>query len=406
MQKRILFISDHGDPLATLGGEQAGGQNNYVKQLSMALSERGHSVDVVTHWANADAPKIEHFGENCRVIRVAAGIKGFVEKSNLYSMLPDFYYEMRETLSLSTYDVMHTHYWLSGLLGRKTSLDIGLPWLHTSHSLSVAKQQATGVSEPKRRSAEELILETADSIVATTKTERKLIRSVTPDPAPIHVIPIGVDETFQPEDTNSSKNTPFFVFAGRLEETKGIYTLIKAFRLLLEQKEIPPSAKLCIAGGDTYQIDLKRKSPKSRKLQRAISGIEDYVEFIGPRTQEELSELFNKATAVIVPSTYESFGMVAAEAQACGSPVIASEVGGLKDVVKDLETGIHVQKENPAHLASAMKFLAMNKDVAQSLGRKAASRARKEFNWSRIAKRMDQLYEVVAGETQAIHVSN
>ncbi|WP_252501644.1 glycosyltransferase [Sporosarcina sp. Marseille-Q4943] len=405
MKKKIVFISDHGDPLAQLGGKQAGGQNNYVKQLALSLDKRGHTVDVITHWADAKAPATEQFGSRCRVIRVAAGVKGYVPKSDLYGMLFDFYDEIRSCIDLSSYDAMHTHYWLSGLLGAKVAENYGIPWIHTSHSLAVAKEEATGIREEKRMAAEQLILQLADSVVATTTSERKLIHSFVADPSPIKVIPIGVDKNFKPS-LQEEKVQPYFAFAGRLEQTKGIYTLLKAFRLLVERHELPPSAKLVIAGGDPDKIDRQKKLPTDPKLKKAVKGLERHVEFIGARSQRQLAQLFNEATAVIVPSTYESFGMVAAEAQACGSPVIASKVGGLQDVVRHRETGIHIEKANHEHLAFAMKLLAANREFARSLGRRAAAYARREFDWDTVAKKMDGLYEVVMFEKQKILVGD
>ncbi|MCM3636138.1 glycosyltransferase [Sporosarcina luteola] len=405
MKKRIVFISDHGDPLAPLGGEQAGGQNNYVKQLALSLDKKGHTVDVITHWADAKTPAIEEFGSKCRVIRVSAGVKGFVPKNQMYDMLYDFYDEMRSRIDLSSYDLMHTHYWLSGLLGAKVAEEYGLPWIHTSHSLAIAKEQATGVREAKRMDAEQLILQLADTVVATTATEKKLIHSFVADPSPIKVIPIGVDKNFKPT-IEKEKRQPFFAFAGRLEKTKGIYTLLQAFRLLMERHELPPSAKLVIAGGDPDKIDMQKKLPADPKLKKAVKGLERNIEFIGARTQRQLADLFNEATAVIVPSTYESFGMVAAEAQACGSPVIASKVGGLQDVVRHRETGIHIEKENHEHLAFAMKLLAANNEFARALGRRAAAYARREFDWDTVAKKMDELYEVVMFEKQKVFASD
>ena len=405
MKKKIVFISDHGDPLAPLGGEQAGGQNNYVKQLALSLDERGHTVDVITHWADPKAPSVEGFGSRCRVIRVSAGVKGFVPKSDMYDILYEFYDEMRSRIDLTSYDLVHTHYWLSGLLGAKLTKEYGLPWIHTSHSLGVAKEQATGVREVKRMTAEQYILQSADTVVATTPNERKLINSFVENPSPIKIIPIGVDESFKPS-IQQKQQRPYFAFAGRLEVTKGIYTLLNAFRLLMEKNELPPSAKLVIAGGEPDKIDSQKKLPTCPKLKKAISGIERYVEFIGSRSQRQLAELFNNATAVIVPSTYESFGMVAAEAQACGSPVIASKVGGLQDVVRNRETGLHVKKENKEQLAFAMKLLATNREFARSLGRRAAAHARKEFNWDIIAGKMDALYEVVINEKQKVYAGD
>ncbi|QTD40339.1 glycosyltransferase [Sporosarcina sp. Te-1] len=406
MRKKLLFISDHGDPLAALGGEQAGGQNNYVKQLALALDQKGHQVDVITHWADESMPPIESFGTQCQVIRIAAGKRGYVPKSDLYDMLPDFYAEMCETINLSSYDIMHTHYWLSGLLGLNIVKDFGVPWIHTSHSLGIAKAQATGQREYERLRAERIILEHADTIVATTKTERNLIQEFVNDPARIKVVPIGVDKNFESKPLPTQSESPYFAFAGRLESTKGIFTLIHAFRLLKEQNELPTFTKLVIAGGDANKVDPQSKTPICPKLKKAVHGLEDHIQFLGARTQSQLAQLFNGATAVVVPSTYESFGMVAAEAQACGCPVIASAVGGLKDVVQHRETGLHFERENALQLARAMKFLAVNQEFARLLGRKAASFARREFNWSTVAKKMDNIYEVVMRETEKIYAGD
>jgi glycosyltransferase involved in cell wall biosynthesis len=140
MTKNILLISDHGDPLAELGGEQAGGQNNYVLQLSLALEKIGHTVDVVTHWSNPSSPQYESFSENCRVIRISAGRKRYLSKNAMYELLPAFYEEMTSLLAIGSYDLIHTHYWLSGLLGERLQREYQVPFVHTSHSLAKAKE--------------------------------------------------------------------------------------------------------------------------------------------------------------------------------------------------------------------------------------------------------------------------
>ncbi|WP_438313056.1 glycosyltransferase [Sporosarcina sp. FA9] len=407
MQKTILFISDHGDPLAPLGSEQAGGQNNYVKQLALALEKEGNYVDVVTHWADPFDPQIEAFGNACRVIRIAAGQNSYVPKNEILALLPNFYVEMSQTINLASYDLVHTHYWLSGLLGSFIQKEYETPWIHTNHSLGVAKERATGLKEPTRLAAETRILSSADRVVATTKNEKKLIRSFVPHPSPIAVIRIGTDSHFKP--FKNKKNTaayPYFAFAGRLEKTKGIYTFVKAFRRLVEKKEIPNSTKLIIAGGDSNNVNTMNKLPKMTQLKTAIKGLENRIDFIGTQSQSQLASLFNNSVATVVPSYYESFGMVAAEAQACGSPVIASKVGGLKEVVKNRITGLHIEKGNDENLAHAMKKLVSNPGLTEQLGREAAQFAHSEFKWPKLAKKMDTLYEVLLNEKQALYARN
>jgi len=401
VKKKILFISDHGDPLAKLGGVQAGGQNNYVRQLALALEKQGAKVDVVTHWCEADAPRTETFGERCRVIRIAAGYKGFVSKNEMYDILPAFYAEMKKLLPLHMYDIVHTHYWLSGLLGKKIEEEYGLPFVHTSHSLGIAKQKATGIYDKIRHEAEEYILSSANSVIATTNNERNLIQEFVPSPAPISVIPIGVAPLFQTRYNRSQLRRqlgysgPLLFFAGRLEETKGIYTLLDAFRLLFERGGAPAGTKLVLAGGQTEAIDLDKRKPLDEKLRRAIEGMEEHIEFIGPKSQEELALFFNAATATVVPSYYESFGMVAAEAQACGSPVIASRVGGLQNVVNDGETGLLVEPKNAEDLSVAMKALVTNDQLTQRLGKRATRLAKRDYQWPAISERINSVYEEV-----------
>ncbi|WP_338472545.1 glycosyltransferase [Niallia sp. XMNu-256] len=404
MKKKVLFISDHGDPLAGLGGKQSGGQNNYVKQLALALDELGLSVDVATHWSNPNAPQVEVFGESCRVIRIAAGKKGYMNKSEMYNILPEFYREMQNIIPLDTYDVVHSHYWLSGLLGLVIKNTYDIPLVHTSHSLAIAKYRGTGKKETKRLHAEKDILRKADVVIATTTNEKDLIKSFAGPQANVVVSSIGVDrDVFYPNKRKKNQSVPVFSFAGRLQETKGILTLLNAFNKL--NNRINHDIKLIIAGGDKEDVDLATFKPKKKELQEAIRGIEDKVKFVGPKTQEELADLFNTSTAVVVPSYYESFGMVAAEAQACGTPVIASGVGGLQNVVSDGFTGIHVEPKNSDHIVKAMALLAKDIYLAKELGKQAAEYSRKAFNWEKIAKQMNMTYEGLITTNEKVYAS-
>ncbi|EGQ26117.1 glycosyl transferase [Sporosarcina newyorkensis 2681] len=405
MKRKILFISDHGDPLEPLGSEQAGGQNNYVKHLALALEKEGYSVDVATHWNSLSTPQIEHFGEACRVIRIAAGEQKYVTKNKLYQLMPDFYRELAASVPLYSYDLIHTHYWLSGLVGSFIKEDYQLPWVHTNHSLGIAKKKATGNSEALRLLTEKMILSTADHIVATSKTEKEMIRQFVDKPATTHVVSIGVDKAFKPSQRIPTVQ-PYFAFAGRLQTTKGIYTLLNAFKLLIHQERLSSHPNLLIAGGSQDSVNPLNQLPRSKKLRAALKGIEHRVKFIGPQSQQQLAKLFNNAVATIVPSYYESFGMVAAEAQACGSPVIASKVGGLQDVVKHELTGLHVKHKNPAQLAEAMAILLHNPSYAKALGQRAAVYAQQEFNWSVLAYKMANLYKGAYYEEKIVLVGD
>ena len=411
MKRRVLFISDHGDPLAKLGGIQAGGQNNYVRQLALALEKRGYRMDIITHWCDPDAPRIEIFGEKCRVIRIAAGYKGFVSKNEMHAMLPAFYKEMRRILAPDSYDMIHTHYWLSGLLGKWMRTDYGVPLVHTSHSLGIAKEKATGIKDEVRLEAERDVLSVVDAVIATTVNERELIHEFVAQPAPVSVIPIGVASSFYTRPNRMQLRRqlgysgPLILFAGRLEETKGVETLLEAFRQLLAREGAPEETRLVLAGGQAEAIDLKARLPLDKKVLSWVRGVEDYVEFLGSKSPAKLAELFNAATVTVVPSYYESFGMVAAEAQACGSPVIASRVGGLQNVVHDGETGLLVEPKNAEDLSLALEALVGNDLLAQRLGKQAAQVAKRDYQWASISERMDALYEEVLTRVAARHTS-
>ncbi|MCM3357156.1 glycosyltransferase [Psychrobacillus sp. MER TA 171] len=405
MWKRILFISEHGDPLETLGGKQAGGQNNYVKELALALGRRGIAVDVITHWCNPDAPQVEKLGNMSRVIRFAAGHKGYIPKDKIYDLLPQFYDEIKNNITIQKYDVVHSHYWMSGLLGLSLKEEFGIPLVHTSHSLGIAKKQATGTANPIRLDSEKKVLASADKVIATTEIEKQIIQDFAGPLTNIEVISIGVAKEFQSQVKKKSVNKPLLVYAGRLEKTKGISTLLDAFKKL--KKENPElDAKLVLAGGDKEEIDFNSGLPVIPHLREQVKGIEEYVEFIGPQSQQGLSKLFSKATSVIVPSYYESFGIVAAEAQACGTPVIASEVGGLKDVVSHGKTGLQVKPKDPSQLAKAMKTILKDNLLAKRLGREAGERAKRIFNWSSIAKEIDHTYEELLYANDYANASN
>lgn len=398
MAKNMLLISDHGDPLAELGSEQAGGQNNYVLQLSLALEKLGYTVDVVTHWNNPESPQFEQFSDNCRVIRIAAGRKRYLAKHTMHQLLPAFYDELTSLLSIDSYDLIHTHYWLSGLLGERLQREYQVPFVHTSHSLAKAKQFGTGRLDRQRFEAECHILRSAQAVIATTQHERDLIYSFEPDSAPIHVIPCGVSEVFtrKAESSGHQPTGTTFLYAGRLVEEKGIYTLLEAFNEFMDRQEDRSTAQLIVAGGDHSSIDLTKRLPRDRKLKKALHGIRDAVQFIGPQTPEALAKLFNRATATIVPSHYESFGMVAAESLACGTPVIASRTGGLQYVVQHGETGLLAEPRDAQHLASMMSLMASSDRFSQTLGENGQRIADELYRWDTIVERIHELYTQVA----------
>jgi len=396
MTRNVLLISDHGDPLAELGGEQAGGQNNYVYHLSLALEKLGYTVDVVTHWNNPALPHRESFSDNCQVIRISAGRRTYLSKNDLYHVLPAFYAEMTSELSMGSYELVHTHYWLSGLLGVWLQRDYGVPFVHTSHSLAKAKHYGTGMLDTRRFAAERHIIRSAQAVIATTPYEQDLISSFEPNSAAITVVPCGVSEIFAPApNPQHPPQHPTYVYAGRLVEEKGIFTLLSAFRDFTQRHNGRSNAQLLIAGGESSSIDPVRHLPRDRPLKNSVQGLEHAVKFLGPQTPKALARLFNQATATIVPSHYESFGMVAAESLACGTPVIASRTGGLQHVVEHGKTGLLFEPRSSRQLASMMGLIAGGRRFAPVLGENGY-RAAARFRWDVIAQAIHKVYREVS----------
>lgn len=400
--KKILLISIHGDPLESLGSVQAGGQNNYVKQLMYALSEKGYKVDVLTHWSDPEKQAVEIVNDNLRVIRISANRLNYIPKDNMYDMLSDFYEELNSRLSLKEYDMLHTNYWLSGILGYVIKRDFKLPWTHTSHSLGKVKAQATGEIDTLRVRAEDVIFRNADTIIATTENEKKVILNNYDIQTKVRVISIGVDPAFFLPTIPQVEKDEYFLYVGRLEENKGIKTLIAAFKKLLERSD--RAVKLKIVGGGSKSSG-EFSIPED--IKESIKGIEEKIVFTGGLEQDKLVNVFANALATIVPSYYESFGMVAAEAQATGVPVIATKVGGLQEVVKNEVTGYLFEKKNADHLATFMLKTLENEQVREILGKQAREHAQQTFDWDIITNKIISLYkELNETDEEEISISN
>lgn len=393
VMKKILFISEHGDPLAPLGSKQAGGQNNYVKQLTLALDNLGYAVDIATHWCNASAPQVEKIGQHSYVHRFDAGVHGYVDKNDMRSLMGTFYEEIVETLPIESYAIIHTHYWMSGLVGCELKKNYGIPFIHTNHSLALAKQEGSGELDRFRLACERQVLLEADTVLATTEQEKKLIERCVLE-SKVEVIPIGVAPIYLTKTVDvSHANTNYYFYAGRLVKTKGVFELIAAFKELVAKPDVPNDVLLLVAGGTKASINPKTQLPRNRKILKALKGIEDRVLFIGPQEAKQLKILYANAIATIMPSYYESFGMVAAEAQATGCPVIATNVGGLQEVVVDSHTGIHVPKQSAKALSKAMRELLVKKTTRLMMKRQARQRAIKTFNWEEIVTDITALYK-------------
>ncbi len=409
------MLSVHTCPLAALGGKKTGGMNVYVRELSRELGRRGMYVDIFTRSENPAVPhslKDTDLGPNVRVVHVVSGPEHPEPKTEIWHHLPSFVdgvlaFARQEGIR---YDLIHSHYWLSGWVAqmlRRHWPDV--PVVQMFHTLGHLKNQVAQ-SEAQREVPERIPMETqivafAERLVAATPLERQhLMQYYAADPGKIVVIPPGVDlDLFRPIPSAEAKahlglppDHHLVLFVGRIEPLKGIDTLIRAMAMLVERHpELRRHTCVSIIGGE---IEPERMDDEMRRLGRlrAQLGINDVVTFIGARAQTELPYYYSAADVMVVPSHYESFGMVALEAAACGTPVIASNVGGLSFIVRDGETGFLVPEKNPQALAEKLHLLLTYPHLRQALGRQGAQVARL-YGWPRITDHILALYHEVLG---------
>jgi D-inositol-3-phosphate glycosyltransferase len=407
--KRVAMISVHTCPLATLGGKETGGMNVYVRDLSRELDRRGVQVDVFTRSQNPHLPHVMHrLGLQGKVVHIPAGPEEPYDKRLVYNYLDEFTQGVLEFARRegASYDVIHSHYWLSGLVAERLREIWDLPVVHMFHTLAHMKNmiaQGEAEREPELRlQMEEHVVTLADRLVAATPVEQdQLLRFYSADPDRIAIIPPGVDilrfHPIQPEMAKEAVGVPsdrrMVLFVGRIEPLKGVDTLLRAIALC---GAVCPEWVRClwvaIIGGNPDTND--NAEMERLKTLRQELGIGEVVTFLGAREQDTLQYYYSAADVVVVPSHYESFGMVALEAMACGAPVVASDVGGLSYLVKDGQTGFHVPNGNPAALAEKMTCLVEDDALRTQLSRQAVAYAR-QYAWENIAGQVLEVYEDV-----------
>ncbi len=402
--ERIAFISVHGCPVARLGERDTGGMNVYVLQTARELGKRGIKVDIYTRHHDPADHAITEIGEHTRVIHLAAGPYG-EPKESLYQYLPQFLsnvkrYQVAHDL---TYSLVHSHYWLSGWVGALLAEAWQVPHVATFHTLAEIKKQArSGEREPVERTQGEMdIVQEADRITAFSRHEKEALAQLYgAHPSKVAVIPAGVDlELFQPHAKAQAKkelglqDKRVVLFVGRIEPLKAVDLLLQAFALLEDRAGV----HLVIVGGNPHQSrELKRLQGLAAQL-----GLGDGVSFEGTVEQSRLPMYYSAADVFVLPSYYESFGLVALEAMACGTPVIASRVGGLQDVVKDGVTGYLVSWRCPEPYTERLEVLLSNEGLRSTMG-EAAHRMAQGQGWGAVAESLLQVYQELLEPPQAM----
>lgn len=407
---RIAMLSVHTCPLAALGGKETGGMNVYVREVSRELGRRGFYVDAYTRSQNPEVPHIPDtdLGPTVRVIHVQSGPETPYPKEQNWDYLPQFVEGVRCQIFSEgiRYAVYHSHYWLSGWVAHALRSLYPAPVVHMFHTLGRMKDLVARRPEERevghRNYVEGQVMTWADKIVAATPRDKEqMIRLYGADPDRITVVPAGVDtELFRPipkAEARAALGLPdehqMILFVGRIEPLKGIDTLIEAMAIAFKHREdLRGQVELAIIGGDVGD-DPAAMTAEMARLQalRRELGVEDLVTFLGKQDQTTLPLYYSAAEAVVVPSHYESFGMVAVEALASGTPVIASDVGGLSYIVEDGVTGFLVPDQQPAILADRLEFLLQVDPLRRAFGRRAVEAAQK-YSWSHISDQLIELY--------------
>ena len=392
----LAILSLHTSPLVQPGTGDSGGMNVYVRELVASLAQAGvHSNVYVRRWHD-ELPEVVDVEPGFRVIHVTAG-PSELAKEHLPDVVDEFTAGVRaHVLREPDVQAIHANYWLSGLSGHRLKHELDLPLVSTFHTLARVKAE-TGDAEPMRRvEAESSVVGCSDAILASCTAEaEQLVELYDAAPDRIEIVPPGVDHAFfSPGDRGGARaalelgDHSVLLFVGRIQPLKGLTVAIEALALLDD-----PEAVLMVVGGPSGH-DGPGERVRAEHLLDDL-GVRGQVRFVAPQPHHLLSTYYRAADVCVVPSRSESFGLVALEAAACGTPVVAAAVGGLTTVVEHGRTGLLVEDRAARTYADACLTLLGDGRVAEEMSRAAAERAR-AYTWSITAARLRRLYADLA----------
>ena len=396
--RSLAVLSLHTSPLAQPGTGDAGGMNVYVRALTSALARAGVQCDVYTRADRPGMPPVVNVEPGMRVHHLVAGPTEPVPKEQLPSLVPAFTDGVLDAQRAAARpaDAVHANYWLSGVAGHAVKHELGLPLLSTFHTLARVKADA-GLWEGEARlraDAEAAVIGCSDAVLASCAVEAIQLEALYgADPARLEIVPLGVETAFfSPGDraqarraTGLPRDVPLLACIGRIQPLKGFDVAVRSLALLDEQS---PGAHLVVIGGPSGP-DGEAEEQRLRTLVQAF-GLKDRVHLLPPQPHELLSTFYRAADVVLVPSRSESFGLVALEAGACGTPVVASAVGGLTTLVDDGVTGFLVESRDAPAFADAAATILGNPMLASAMGDAAARRAAR-YTWPATAGRLRRL---------------
>ena len=394
------MVSEHASPLAALGGVDAGGQNVHVAALSTALARRGHHVTVYTRRDADDLPARVRIFPRLEVVHVQAGPASHVPKDELLPFMGERASGISRDWERRPPDLVHGHFWMSGLAAlaavRCGSAGIHIPVVQTFHALGTVKRRYQGTADTspfERQWLEPSVGRSADCIIATCSDEAFELKAMGIPPEKISIAPCGVDLDLFPGSGPADKRSraPRILSVGRLVPRKGVDVVISALPLLRDAGFADVELLIVGGGGDATATAADGEARRLLALAAELD-VRRQVTFRGQVPRESMPGVFRSADAVVCTPWYEPFGIVPLEAMACGIPVVAAAVGGLRDTVLNNRTGLHVPPQDPHATAGALAHLLADPGLRQELGRAGQQRARARYSWDRVAAETEKAY--------------
>lgn len=412
------MLSVHACPLAKLGGRDSGGMNVYVRELTRELARRGVEVDVFTRWRETPDQRVHELGPNARVIHIESGPIRYIPKSEVLARIGEFTDKVQRHIESEgrAYDLIHSHYWLSAIVARELAARWDLPTVQMFHTLGLVKREVmdedVNGESAARVEIERRAVRESDALVAASEIEAtELEQLYGAGREKITVVPCGVDPAiFRPQRQVDARDIlgrdkceRLVLFVGRIEQIKGIDVLLAALgQLFVRRPGLRGQVCLVVVGGAIDPDDDAPEIEKLEELRRLVyeHRLEDCVDFIGSVDQSRLALWYAAADLCAVPSLTESFGLVALEAMACGTPVVATRVGGLQTVVQEGTSGLLVPAGDSDALAEAIEQVLLDPRLRMHLAHGARERAER-CTWSSVADAIEDLYGRVLDERQA-----
>jgi len=387
----LAVLSLHTSPLAQPGAGDSGGMNVYVRELASGLAQAGVSTDVVVRRWRHDLPDVVAVEPGFRVLHVTAGPPD-LPKEALPSVLDELTARTRELLEGRDVAALHANYWLSGVVGHRLKHELELPLVSTFHTLARVKADSGDPEPAARERAEAEVIGCSDAVLANCEAEAQQLEHLYgADPARIEIVPPGVDHAFfSPGEQAGARQAlglgpqPVLLFVGRIQPLKGLDVAVEALHLLPQR-----DAVLVVVGGASGA----EGDAEVRRIHDLVAarGLVDRVRFVPPQPHHMLSTYYRAADVVVVPSRSESFGLVALEAAACGTPVVGAAVGGLRTLVEHGRTGFLVEGRDPEIMSRYVAEVLSSPALARELGAAGAVAARR-YTWSTTAARLRRIY--------------